>query len=172
MRKIKLLLAAPLLAAPLAIVVSCSSKPLASRPFDGDPRLAYTSSGYGENVTLSGWEYNSLYDKLGPNDVALAIIANHKIYEQVIPMQSWYKVWDVMLQSNFEFKKHDTPGLGVFVNSFRPKGTTEWLHGTRIEQNYGDYYPLYYVNHRFANLGVSNWTVRPREVYEFCYDDK
>lgn len=138
-----------------------------------DDKIDFDQTGYGGNYFLSKEAYNNLYDQMGKNDVAIAIIANHKVYEEVVPYSPGDKVWDVMLRSRFEFKKYDHEALGVFVNSFRIKGETEWRHGTRTAQNYGDFYPLYYINHEFSQFGVSNWKIKsPHEVYELSYDDK
>lgn len=135
-------------------------------------KLDTLSSGFGSNIVLSQGAYNSLYDKMGAKDVALAIIANHKIYEQIVPFHSGDKIWDILARSGFEFKIHETPMLGKFINTFKLKGAQDFMGGTRTDENYGDKYPLYYINHKFAQFGVSNWTSSAREVYEFTYDDK
>lgn len=129
-------------------------------------------SGFGSNVVLNESSYNTLYDKMSEYDIAIAIIADHKLYEQVLPVIKGDKVWDVLDRSGFDFKYYEALSLGKFLNTFKPKGETSWKHGTRTEQNYGDFYPLYYINHNFSQFGVSNWNVSPREVYEITYDDK
>lgn len=195
MKKLKLILPSIFAVATPVVVVSCSC---ASKTYDAPAQLPENwetqqkyqlekfedvdfnnknyfetkSSGFGDNIVLNVAAYNALYDKMEKYDVALAIVADHKLYTQVLPMKKGDKVWDVLHRSAFEFKTHDTPGLGLFINSFRLKGETQWRAGTREETNYGDKYPLYYINHSFSQFGVSNWKVSPREIYEFTYDDK
>lgn len=134
--------------------------------------LESKKSGFGSNIILSKNAYNALYDKLGKYDVAIAIIADHKLYEQILPVIEGNKVWDILDRSGFEFKYSESLNLGKFLNTFKVKGDLSWKSGTRTEKNYNDFYPLYYINHNFSQFGVSNWNVSPREVYEISYDDK
>lgn len=152
------------------VALSCGA--ISEAVLKDNSKLVLQSRNFGENVILSHKEYNSLYDQLKENEVVLAIIANHKIYEEVIPFASGDKVWDILDKSKFEFNIHSTPGLGKFINTFRTKGETEWIHGSRELKNYGDFYPLYFINHHFSEFGVSNWIASAKEVYEFTYDDK
>lgn len=195
MKKLKLILPLTLMAAIPVAVISCSCSVAntyapTKLPANWETQSKYQlekfedvqyndqnmfetkSSGFGKNIVLNVPGYNYLYDKMGEFDVAFALIANHKLYAQILPMKKDDMVWDILHRSAFEFNTHDTPGLGLFINSFRLKGETQWRAGTREETNYGDKYPLYYINHNFSQFGVSNWKVSPREIYEFTYDDK
>lgn len=168
----------PLSLIAIPFTISCGSIPKSSDEeiLADNPKLAYSkTSSFGKNVVLERDEYNKLYDEMvkkGKDYVAIAIIANHKQYEQVVPFSRGDKVWDILQKSDYDFNSYNSVGLGRFINSFKPKGTNEWLHGTREDKVYGDYYPLYYINHKFADLGVSNWVSSAHEVYEITYDDK
>ena len=130
---------------------------------------------------LSDSFYNQLltrkeFDK--KNSVQFVIIANKKVYTEIVPFDTnqQLKVWNVAQKmERIKIKGSDMGlSLGVWMQTFKlmdKEGNwTKWLHGESNQKNYGDYYPLYLINHKYAQFGVSNWTIKPGELYEISYD--
>ncbi len=110
---------------------------------------------------------------------AIVIISNGKFETELI---DWKFTKDTKILNllkhlkRFEFNFHSVGGnLGDFINSFKYKNPKNKIqegnqHGKAETKNYGDYYPLYYKNHKFANLGVSNMKIKENDVIEITYD--
>ncbi len=134
-------------------------------------------SGGSNNQVLLNSNYNYIHkvmqDIPGPQ-AALVVIANHKFYTEIINLNTKIKhVTDLMDASNrFEFKRIKTPGntYGQWLQTFKFKNKSNWLHGTSAATNYGDYYPIYYVNHIYASFGIFNQEVLNNTLFEITYD--
>ncbi len=143
-----------------------------------DPNLG---GGEGHHI-LFGSDYNEILNtmkKMPGEQVAIVVIANGKFYTDIINVKitSQTKAGDVMKSSNrFCFKTYTPPiGMGKWIQTFKFKKyktqkETNFLHGKSNSKNYGDYYPLYYYNHLFANLGISNQTIMDNAILEITYD--
>lgn len=130
-----------------------------------------------DNYILSTAFYNQIYSDSNfdhQKQITIVIIANQNIYTEIIDVtfhetliSAFNKLYYLEMQiinlpfgswlANFRYLQDD--------NSF-----TNWLHGLNTHQNYNNYYPLYWVNHQYAQLGALQWKVEPGDIYEISYD--
>ena len=125
----------------------------------------------GSNITLSNDKYNQILSETHDDEIALVVIADGVIYKEFIPFHGGEDLWTYMdtYSQTFEFRHYYHDYLGEFVNSFSFEGSS-WMHGTRTDTNYGDFYPIFYRNHVESSLGVSSTHPFAHDVYEFTYD--
>ena len=132
----------------------------------------------GEYQFLNKSQYDSLSSSLSNNQVGLALIANHKVFiEEITLHPNWdsskEKIEQVLNDSKlFEFKFYKSPTGEDFIQTFKERSNPSagWQHGTATYKNYGNFYPLLAINHHISELGSSDWSVSPKEIYELSYD--
>lgn len=135
------------------------------------------NSSNGQNRILSNAFYNQLwadseFDKT--KEVTVALIANKQIYTEIVLINNATTLVDIFANLySFHFNTKDIVGI-TWISSFTilldDQNYSAPQHGASTLQNYGDYYPLFWINHVYSGLGASNWSVSPGEIYEVSYD--
>lgn len=138
------------------------------------------SSGHinNQNDVPNGWgalsvtDYNKIYDNLDDNEIAIVIIANQNSFVEEVNISDGETLERAILSmTQYEFKLYDSGDtLGRFIQTYRPVGTTTWLHGTAQSQNYGDYYPMILIDHNYSSLGATSLVVEGKDIIEITYD--
>ena len=133
--------------------------------------FATTHGGFGGNyIHLSNAKYNQIYNQTNINEVAIVIIADHKIYKDFVQTTNHTKLIDLLQSSRYEFKTTKHPMMGEWLDTFKIDGTTNWLHGTATGQQRWNYFPYLYWNHTFSQLGASNFSPEGKDIIEITYD--
>ncbi|MCX6764707.1 MAG: DUF4430 domain-containing protein [Candidatus Nealsonbacteria bacterium] len=90
------------------------------------------------------------------------IYVGEKKYEISVPEKSTvYELMDLLkARGDFSFQGKDFSGLGFFVEEINgiknnPSGKTYWI---------------YYVNDKSAQVGISNYTLKPNDVINWKYE--
>ncbi len=150
------------------------------KELDNLPLTKDTTPITGGNTYLTHQGYNSVLRKLKDlpgKQVAIVVIADKKSYTEILDIPNWnsnYKVSTVLSQShrfNFNLGRHDGAlyefGFKGISNDKKTK-TDKW--GTSNKQWDRHFYPLYYINHNYANLYVNLQNIKDEDVLELSYD--
>ncbi len=150
------------------------------KELDNLPLVKDTTPNTGGNMYLTNQGYNSVLSKikdLPGKQVAIVVIADHKSYTEILDIPDWnsdYKVSTVLLQSHrfsFNLGRNDGAlyefGFKGISNDKKTK-TNKW--GTSNKQWDRHFYPLYYINHKYADLYVNLQSIEDEDVLELSYD--
>jgi len=97
-----------------------------------------------------------------PSGEAHVLLAGDRKYEIAVPENS--TVFDLMSalkqRGDFDFKGKNSTGLGFFV---------EEINGLKNNPSDNTYW-IYYVNGKAANVGISNYILKPNDVITWKYE--
>lgn len=138
---------------------------------DDDFNDADDGFGFGSITYLSNKKYNQIYRMIHEDEIGIVVIANHHIYKEFIKTDGSKTMLELI--SKTKIKYHTTvidEFLGAWIGTFKTPGATNWMHGTSEDKNYGDFYPLFFVNHIYSQFGASNFHPEQRDLIEISYD--
>ncbi|CAM9100056.1 hypothetical protein [Mycoplasma todarodis] len=139
-----------------------------------------TTPNTGGSMYLTNQSYNSVLKKvkdLPGKQVAIVVIADRKTYTEILDIPNWKsgdKVSTILTKSkrfNFNLGRNNGAlyefGFKGIADDKKTK-TNKW--GESNKQWDRHFYPLYYINHKYAGLYVNLQNVEDEDILEFSYD--
>lgn len=138
---------------------------------DDDFNQTKDDLGFGSITYLSNRKYNQIYRMIHKDEVGIVVISNHHIYKEFIKTDGSKTMLQLIQNAPINFKtKMIDQFLGAWIATFKAPGMSSWAHGTSTQKNYGDYYPLFFVNHIYSQFGASNFHPEGKDLIEISYD--